>query len=157
MRLPKQLFPNFRVVINERIVENNRRSLQEDRLQANDKKEYCCRECRRVCQMEEIDEDEEPILLFNAPPPPPLPPNLTDDTSNYSEGVTFWDLGKVMLKPVGTRSLPEKRTVPTELLHILRKRYSAMHSPSPRVSRRLYYSSSESDDLSDQDYKSFCS
>ncbi|KAL3287020.1 hypothetical protein HHI36_001506 [Cryptolaemus montrouzieri] len=142
MRLPEPLFPSSRIMVNNIII--RKRSDKEcDTIFVSDTESsgsvycrgelYCHEWCSETCLLNKLESSEEDTQdELEIPLPPPLPPSFRK-TDRLPEGNMLENLKNVKLRPVGSsaRSLPE-RSISEDLLYILKKRYSAMHSPSPR-------------------------
>ncbi|KAK9890798.1 hypothetical protein WA026_012142 [Henosepilachna vigintioctopunctata] len=174
MLLPENFFPSFRIIVNNDVIQKNR-SIRRRRIYETEsstfsesesttscdsiRPKYCCKCCRKLDKDEgsSTSEGENEDALADIPLPPPLPPTLLEGTMTFPEGINmFENMSSVKLRPVSldTRSLPERHSSPKELLHILKKRYSAMHSPSPRKKYKKF-DPYESDEI-DEHNMSFC-
>mgnify|MGYP005984492631 FL=1 len=84
----------------------------------------------RKCTLQCNENEEKPVVI---PPPPPFPyhlVNLLDDEVSKPR-ITIEDLAHVKLRKT-IINLPDAKSPAGDMMHILRKRYSVMHSPTPK-------------------------
>jgi hypothetical protein len=138
LKLPSGIFPSYRCVINV-VPDNDKGSNLSSDTQSDDYrlsrpkiwKKRRRNSCKLRCNEDVTVKDKS---VVNIPPPPPFPYhllNLSDVEHIERPTITIECLANAMLKKPTTVSF-DRETPVRDMLQILRKRYSAMHSPTPK-------------------------
>ncbi|RZB38863.1 hypothetical protein BDFB_005640 [Asbolus verrucosus] len=137
LKLPSGIFPSYRCIIN--VIPVSDRNLSDEIVTSN--QHDCSLRCRSCSKLH-----EDVASSVNIPPPPPFPFHLTSshvEDVNLRPTITAEALTNVKLrKPKVILHTPI--TPVRDMMQILKKRYTAMHSPTPKK-----LSHCDEDDLDD--------